>query len=218
MRLPSRRVAPIRSSTNSRHFPTKEAVVLDDPYDLMIAVGVAAQDPQSSALERVRLGLSAVMEHVGEDDESIRVRVRLAAAHPGLRARIWQNNHRTEKAIVHALVCSGGDPFEASVAAGAVLGSMMLGKATPGQVGVSRPISSMRPSSSEDCKSSRASRTPVRTEYRITLYAIPSPTIKTRMPPTISIKSPPLRNLARRPDSGPSTDHSDDAALSYLSG
>lgn len=39
-------------------------------------------------------------------DESVRARLRLAAGHPALRARVWENNRRTEEAIVEALTAA----------------------------------------------------------------------------------------------------------------
>ena len=49
--------AQVSQMTFFRYFPTKEAVVFDDPYDPVIADLIAAQNPKVPALERVRLGL-----------------------------------------------------------------------------------------------------------------------------------------------------------------
>ena len=116
--------AGVSHMTFFRHFPTKESVVLDDPYDPVIAHGVAVQPADLAPLDRTRLGLMEALTHGGEDDESVRRRLRLAADHPRLRGRIWENNVRTERAIVDALVGSGSDPFDARVAAGAVMGAL----------------------------------------------------------------------------------------------
>jgi len=107
-----------------RHFPTKESVVLDDPYDPMIGHAIAAQDTNLPAVDRVRAGLLTVIEHMDDDDGAVLTRVRLAVSHRGLRARIWENNLRTEEVIVTALVEGGAPRTEAVVAAGAVLGAM----------------------------------------------------------------------------------------------
>ena len=116
--------AGVSHMTFFRHFPTKESVILDDPYDPIIAQGVAHQPPRLPPLERTRLGLLEALTHVGEDDESVRRRLRLAAGHPRLRGRIWESNIKTERAIVEALVSSGSDPFDARIAAGAVMGAL----------------------------------------------------------------------------------------------
>ena len=108
------RAAGVSHMTFFRHFPTKESVVLDDPYDPMIGAAVARQDIGLPALERVRLGVLEAWDRLDEpDDEASRIRIRLASAHPALRARIWENNHRTEEVMVEALTGTGVTPLEA---------------------------------------------------------------------------------------------------------
>lgn len=51
-------------------------------------------------------------------------RMRLAAGHPVLCARVWENNRPTEEAIVEALTSTGVLLLEARVAAGAVMGAL----------------------------------------------------------------------------------------------
>ena len=58
------------------------------------------------------------------DDETTRLRIRLARDHPRLRARVWENNRRTEQVIVDALVETGTARLEAVVATGAALGAI----------------------------------------------------------------------------------------------
>lgn len=108
-----------------RHFPTKEAVVLDDPYDPVIGEFVAATDPTLPALVRVADGLLTAWQHVDEpDDETTRLRLELAAGHPRLRARIWENNHQTGRVVVDALTATGTARLDAEIAAGAVMGGI----------------------------------------------------------------------------------------------
>jgi AcrR family transcriptional regulator len=117
--------AGVSHMTFYRNFPTKEAVVLDDPYDPIIAGAVAEQDPDLAVLERVRRGVLAAFGRLDEpEDRTVRLKIRLAANHPSLRARVWENNLRTENVIVEALIASGTPRLEASVAAGAVLGAL----------------------------------------------------------------------------------------------
>lgn len=119
------RAAGVSHMTFYRHFPTKESVVLDDPYDPVIGEAVARQDPALPTVARVAAG---ILEAWGATDgpapDEVRARLRLAAGHPGLRARAWENNHRTEEVVVEALTSTGVDGFEAKVAAGAVLGAL----------------------------------------------------------------------------------------------
>lgn len=108
-----------------RHFPTKESVLLDDPYDPVFGQLVAATNSSLPALERVVTGLNGVWEHIEEPpDDTTRRRIRLAADHPRLRARMWENNQRTSEVINEALVSTGTDELEAVVATGAVLGAI----------------------------------------------------------------------------------------------
>lgn len=108
-----------------RNFPTKESVVLDDPYDPLIGEAVARQDVGLSSIDRVRLGVMEAWAAVDQPgDDSTRTRLRLAAGHPPLRARVWENNRRTEEAITAALTSTGVGRLEANVAAGAVLGAL----------------------------------------------------------------------------------------------
>ena len=97
--------AGVSHMTFFRHFPTKESVVMDDPFDPIVG-GIAAASVDL------------------EDPEMVRARIRLAAGHPRLRAKIWENNNRTQHVIVDALVSTGVDPFEAMIAAGSVLGAL----------------------------------------------------------------------------------------------
>lgn len=119
------RAAGVSHMTFFRHFPTKEDVVLDDPYDPIVGEAISAQDQGLAVLERVGRGLSQAYGALPErDDETMRRRVMLAAGHRGLRAKVWENNRLTEQVIVDALVGTAADPFEAKVAAGAVLGAV----------------------------------------------------------------------------------------------
>ena len=118
--------AGVSHMTFFRHFPTKESVLLDDPFDPLIAEAVLAQPSTLPALDRVRLGILAAWESAPEPtDAGTRARVRIVASHAGLRSRAWENNQRTEQVIVQALTSHGVPRLEATVAAGACLGALM---------------------------------------------------------------------------------------------
>jgi len=119
------RAADVSHMTFFRHFPTKEAVILDDPYDPIIGRSVRSQDRRLPALDRVCRGVRAAWGQMSEpDDETTRHRIQLVAAHRGLRARMWENNHHTEAIIVAALRDDGVGALEARAATGAVLGAL----------------------------------------------------------------------------------------------
>jgi AcrR family transcriptional regulator len=119
------RAAGVSHMTFFRYFPTKESVVVHDPYDPLMGEAVSREDPGLPALERVRRALLTAWAGIAEPaDAMIRARVELAAAHPSLRAAAWENNLRTEEVIVNALVDTGVADLEARVAAGAVLGAL----------------------------------------------------------------------------------------------
>ena len=119
------RAAGVSHMTFFRHFPTKESVVMDDPYDPLLGEAVARQDPDLPALERVCAAVLAAWQGVDEPgDEMTRKKIELAASHPSLRGRVWENNRRTEEVIVAALTETGTPRFEAAVATGAVLGAL----------------------------------------------------------------------------------------------
>lgn len=109
-----------------RHFPTKAAVLMDDPYDPFIGELVAAQPVGLSALDRACAGLAgawAILPTPDRDDTWRRVR--LVAGTPALRACMWENIEQTRVVIAEALTAGGATAYEAQVAAGACLGALM---------------------------------------------------------------------------------------------
>jgi AcrR family transcriptional regulator len=119
--------AGVSHMTFFRHFPTKDAVVLDDGFDPAIAAAVGATARELSPLARVCTGLRLALADLElPDEEQVRARVRIASSHPSLRAGIWANTEATQEAMAEVLVADGAEVFEARVAAAAALAAVTV--------------------------------------------------------------------------------------------
>ena len=117
--------AGVTPMTFFRHFPTKESVLVSDPFDPMIAAVVSAQPVELPAFERVRRGLlAAVSQLPASEDASARRRVAIVAAVPGLRAATAASTQATQDAIVDRLHAQGVQRFAATVASAACLAAI----------------------------------------------------------------------------------------------
>lgn len=117
--------AGVTEMTLYRHFPAKELLVLDDPYDPLIAAAVAEQPRSRAPIVRVVNGLRAAWRRLPEPaGDVVRRRVRIVAASPALRAAAVRNNESTEQLIARQLVADGTDALPARVAAAATLAAV----------------------------------------------------------------------------------------------
>jgi AcrR family transcriptional regulator len=118
--------AEISEMTFFRYFASKEAVVIDDPYDPVLAAAIADQPREDSALNRVANGILAAWRGLPEPaDGRTRQKIRIAAVTPSLRGGMWSNNVATEAVIVEQLARDGTESLEARVAAAACLAALM---------------------------------------------------------------------------------------------
>jgi AcrR family transcriptional regulator len=116
------KAAGVTQMTFFRHFTSKDRLVVEDPYDPVIADAVAAQPRTSAPLTRAIAGIREAWGRLPQpESETVRRRVRIAAVTPSLRAAMAANNAETERIIVDRLVADGADPCSARVAAAAVL-------------------------------------------------------------------------------------------------
>lgn len=150
-------MASVSTMTFFRYFPSKDLLVLDDPYDPVIVEAIARQPNNLPAFERARRGLLAAWSGLREAElEEQRARVRIIAATPQLRAKVWERNLITRHAIVEALTQDGSDHLNAEAAAGACLGALEAalldwGRSDDGTLGdrVVRALGSLRTAGGE---------------------------------------------------------------------
>lgn len=116
--------AGVTPMTFFRHFAAKENVVLDDPYDPVLAAAIGTEPVGLPPLVRAVRGLGSAWSDIPQDD-GLRRRIRVVAATPSLRGAMWRSNARTELAISDQLVADGADPLAARVAAAAVLAALV---------------------------------------------------------------------------------------------
>lgn len=118
------RAAGVSHMTFFRHFPTKQTLVLQDPFDPAIAAAVAVQPHHLRALTRACRGIRAALEAVSlPEEEQVKICVRICANTPSLTAGMWANTVATQTAVSDAL-CDASPRFESQVAAAATIGAL----------------------------------------------------------------------------------------------
>lgn len=118
--------AGVSHMTFFRHFATKERVLLDDPFDPLIAQAVAAQPVALPAVERVARGFLSLTPHLDAGlDESARRGIAVAVGVPELAAGMAANTTATERAIVEEAAPPGGRT-ELRIAAAACLAAVTV--------------------------------------------------------------------------------------------
>lgn len=117
--------AGVTPMTFFRYFPSKENVLLDDPYDPVIGEAVARQPAGLPPLIRVARGIREAWVSLPEPEtDVVRRRVRIAAATPGLRGAVVANGATTERLIAEALTRTGVAALPARAAAAAAMAAM----------------------------------------------------------------------------------------------
>ncbi len=92
--------AGVSHMTFFRHFGSKDRVLLDDPFDPVIAQAVAAANPELPAVERIAIGMMTVLPYIDPNDDAvIRRRLRVALGHPALENGMAANTRATQDAI-----------------------------------------------------------------------------------------------------------------------
>src|SRR6478752_8535303 len=118
--------AGVTEMTFYRHFGSKDQLLLDDPYDPLIAGAIGQQPTHLPPLLRAVRGIRAAWRAMPLTEEGeVRERVAIVAATPSLAAAVRAGTAATEAAIVTELVTGGAHPAEAAIAAAAVMAALM---------------------------------------------------------------------------------------------
>ncbi|GAA1980883.1 TetR family transcriptional regulator [Microbacterium pumilum] len=119
------RRAGVSEMTLFRHFASKSAFLVEDPYDPLIAAAVRARPSDEPALPATIRGIRAAWAAVEPPDVAIvRERLRIVATTPSLRGALAAGSAATEQAIVDALVERDTPAPESRVVAAAVVAGL----------------------------------------------------------------------------------------------
>jgi len=117
--------AGVSEMTFFRHFASKDAVLVDDPYDPLIADAIARQPVElpalAAAVAGVREAWGAVPAPAGKE---VRDRLRIVSRTPSLRGALARNSGATADAIAAALGFRGVPQRDARIAAAATIGAL----------------------------------------------------------------------------------------------
>jgi AcrR family transcriptional regulator len=119
----------VSSSTFFRYFPTKESVVLDDDYDVMLVEEFKKQPKELSPIQACRVAVKAVFSRLPEEEmQAIKERVELTLGVPELRVASFTHFTNTIEMISQIVAERVGCDFEDQaiiVFSGSLVGAMM---------------------------------------------------------------------------------------------
>ncbi|MGP5673622.1 TetR/AcrR family transcriptional regulator [Brachybacterium alimentarium] len=117
--------AGVSEMTLFRHFPTKERLLLADPFDPLMADAVQARPAHEPAMTALAEGIRQAWGRVdAESARTLRNQLRIIARAPALRGAIERNSDETVAALVAALRVRGVEETPARVAAAAVIAGL----------------------------------------------------------------------------------------------
>ncbi len=121
--------AEISPSTFFRYFPSKEDLVIQDPYDEMLLQGLLNAPTELSPIAAIRVTLRSAFAEMGSAEQAkVLERTRLTMAVPALRAKSLENFLNTLAILRQGLAArTGRDPedFSVRVVAGAIVGAFV---------------------------------------------------------------------------------------------
>lgn len=114
--------AGVSHMTVFRYFPTKEALVLANEYDSLVAEAIRNRPTTEPALDSVERAVFEVMKRLPDADLDLQMqRVRLIMTTPALQAGLWVRWMAAQRLVAAALAERGGqtaDPLALRVVAG----------------------------------------------------------------------------------------------------
>lgn len=117
--------AGVTEMTFFRYFPSKSSVLIDDPYDPLIADAIIRQPAQVPPIAAAIAAISEGWRSVPPPASgAVRDRLRIVTRTASLRGAIATSNASTEAAIAGALVQRGALLSEARIAAAATMGAL----------------------------------------------------------------------------------------------
>lgn len=117
--------AGVSEMTLFRHFPTKEALILADSFDPLMAEAVRERPADDSPMRALAEGIRVALTQMENADvEALRLRVRVIAQTPMLRGAIERGSEDTTAALASALTDRRADEVQARVAAAAVIAGL----------------------------------------------------------------------------------------------
>lgn len=117
--------ANVTEMTFFRHFPSKDAVLIADPYDPLIADGIRRQPTSLAPLAAAIGGVAAAWASAPAPvSGEVRERLRIVSRTPSLRGALARNSAETETAIAAALADRGVSASDARIAASATMAAL----------------------------------------------------------------------------------------------
>ncbi|MDO4631151.1 MAG: helix-turn-helix domain-containing protein [Corynebacterium sp.] len=108
-----------------RHFPTKESLVLQDPFDPTIATAIAQQPTNEPPLQSIITGIRSTLNtFTPELETTLHTRLSIIRSDSNLTATATHSNSETTTAITEALLARDVDKQVATALATAVLAGL----------------------------------------------------------------------------------------------
>src|SRR5690625_6092037 len=108
-----------------RHFPAKDALLLDGPFDPLMAEAVRGRPPGEPPLRALAGGIDESWREIDSAEvERLRTVLSIVVATPTLQGAIERNSARTTEALADALIDRGAAEPDAHVAAAAVIAGL----------------------------------------------------------------------------------------------